>query len=141
MRNKLTEELYQEIKRVQNIESYLDCNHNELSEQPFYQYLNNLLDVRNYKKSDVISRSGLNKTYAYHVFSGEKSPSRDKVIALGFGFQMGVEDMQRLLRFSGNRALYPRDKRDSVILFAVNKAKDIISCNVLLNDLGLNILE
>ncbi|HWR30381.1 MAG TPA: XRE family transcriptional regulator, partial [Negativicutes bacterium] len=82
-----------------------------------------------------------NKTYAYHVFSGEKNPSRDKVIALGFGFQMSVEDMQRLLRFSGNRALYPRDKRDSVIRFAVNKAKDIISCNVLLNDLGLNVLD
>lgn len=141
MRNKLTEELYQEIKRTHDIESYLDCNHSELSDRPFYDYLNGLLETRGCKKSDVIARSCLNKTYAYHVFSGERKPSRDKVIALGFGFQLGVEDMQQLLRYSGNRALYPRDKRDSVILFAVNKAKDVIACNVLLNDLGLDILE
>ena len=44
---------------------------------------------------------------------------------------LNLEDSQRLLKLAGVSELYPRIKRDSIILFAINKDLTIEKCDEL----------
>ncbi len=86
-------------------------------------------------------RSNLNRAYVYQIFLGKKYPSRDKVIALSFGLGLDAEEMQTLLKQAGYRELYPRDPRDTLILFAINQNMNILTTNELLYDHNIEVLE
>lgn len=68
------------------------------------------------------------------IFQGKKYPSRDKIICLTFGFEMTVEETQTLLKQAGYQELYPRDQRDALLLFAIEKKMNILDANFLLYD-------
>ena len=69
--------------------------------------------------------SGIDKTYVYQIFKGEKKPSRDKLIAIAFGLTLNVEETQRMLKLAGHSELYSRVGRDALILFCIHNGKDI----------------
>ena len=68
---------------------------------------------------------------------GEKKPSRDKLIAIAFGLHLNVEETQRMLKLGRHSELYARVARDAVILFAIQREKDIWETDDLLTDKGL----
>lgn len=82
----------------------------------------------------------LDRAYVYQIFSGDKTPSRDKLIAVAFGLKLSDDETQQMLKLSGNRALYAKDQRDAVILFALHHKKTILEANDLLFELGLAVL-
>ena len=85
-------------------------------------FLENLLEKYSITKIEAIKRSALNQIYAYQIFSGVKSsPSRDKLIQLIFGMGLELDNAQRLLITGKHGKLYPRSRRDSIIIFAINK--------------------
>lgn len=141
MEQKLTEELIHEIENTQKVEDYLDCNRSELINSRFHEYMKKLLTEKSLKKTDIVSGSNLNRAYVYQIFSGSKVPSRDKVIALGFGYKLDLSEMQRFLKQAGYRELYARDKRDAILIFALNKDLDIVQTNELIDNLSEQILE
>jgi predicted transcriptional regulator len=96
--------------------------------------LNKLLIKKDLKKSEVVKGSNLHRSYVYEIFNGDKIPSRDKIIAIAFGMHLALEETQQLLKRCGHRELYSRDRRDSIIMFAINKEKSLIDCNILLSD-------
>jgi len=89
----------------------------------------------------VVRRSNLNKAYVYQIFLGKKYPSRDKVIALAFGLGLDAEETQMLLKQAGYRELYPRDPRDTLLLYAISQKMTIIDTNELLYDHNIEVLE
>jgi transcriptional regulator with XRE-family HTH domain len=101
------------------------------------EYLNALLEQKGITRADVVRGSLLDRAYLYQIFSGEKSPSRDKLIALAFGMGLTDKEAQKVLKLSGNRELYARDERDALILFELQRKKDIFETNVLLNGHGV----
>jgi hypothetical protein len=141
MQKKLTEELLAELKEIEKIEIYLQKNRSEMLNRTFQVWLSDMLRKKKLEKSAVIKASGLNVTYAYQIFAGIRKPSRDKVIALGFGFKPSLAEMQDMLKYSENTELYPRDIRDSVIILCVNKGYGIIRLNEILYELKLPLLE
>ena len=138
---KTTDELLNEIRKATDICDYLADNHSEMQLNSLPEYLSAWLQVKQCTKADVVRRSNLNKAYVYQIFSGRKYPSRDKVIALAFGLGMHSEEMQLLLKQAGYRELYPRDRRDALLLFAVGQGKNIIDTNELLYDHNIEVLE
>lgn len=103
-------------------------------------HLDMLLREKGLRKADVVRDSGLDRKYLYQIFSGEKTPSRDKLIALAFGLHLTDEEAQTMLKVSGNRELYVRDERDTIILFALQKKMNISEVNGLLFDHGFDLL-
>lgn len=138
---KSTEELINEIKQSRNILDFLERNHEELKLKKLPEYLNEWLKIKNTTKARVIDRSLLNKAYVYQIFQGKKYPSRDKIICLTFGFEMNVEETQTLLKQAGYQELYPRDPRDALLLFAIEKKMNILDANFLLYDHNELVLE
>lgn len=100
-------------------------------------YLATLLKKYSISKNEAINNSAISQIYGYQIFSGKRpNPSRDKILQLIFGMSLNLEDSQRLLKLAGVSELYPRIKRDSIILFAINKGLTIEKCDELLFELG-----
>ncbi|NBJ95090.1 hypothetical protein [Parablautia muri] len=89
----------------------------------------------------MIRRSLLGRAYVYKIFSGEKIPSRDKLLALAFGLDLSDEEARKMLKLLGNKELYARDERDALILFALQRNKSIFEVNELLYEHGHAILN
>ena len=134
---KTTEELLKTLKSS-SLTAYLQDNKDELSDNPIAEYLSLAMEEKGLKKSDVIKNSGIQINYAYQIFSGLKLPSRDKLICLCFGMALSLNEAQALLKYSGFAPLYPRNKRDSVIIFALQNKKNVIECNLLLDEYNLS---
>lgn len=132
MESKSTSELIHEIKASTDVEDYLIKNKNHLLTQCLSEHLNLLLAEKGLRIADVVRNSLLDRVYVYQIFSGKKTPSRDKLIALAFGLCLSDEETQKLLKLSGNRELYARDERDVLILFALQREKTIFEVNELL---------
>ena len=137
---KTTDELLNEIKSSKEIESFLSKNKTEFAEAQLSEYIELLISEKGLQKSKVVARSGLNRIYAYQIFSGKRFPSRDKLIAIGFGLQLSLEEMDELLKYAGFSTLYARNKRDSIIIFAMNSKKSIFVLNDMLFENGFEIV-
>ena len=70
-----------------------------------------------------------------------RKPARDKLIALGFGMSLSVDEMQKVLKVSESPVLYVRNKRDSIILFGLDKHVSVGEMNELLYEMGEDIIE
>lgn len=132
MEYKSTDELTHEITNSTDVEDYLKKNKKHLLTQCLSEYLNMLLSEKELSRADVVRNSLLDRVYVYQIFSGKKTPSRDKLIALAFGLCLSDVETQKLLKLSGNRELYARDERDVLILFALQRKKTIFEVNELL---------
>ncbi len=141
MEYKSTDELIHEIKSATDFEDYLEKNKENMLCSDLAGHLNMLLSEKGMKKSEVIRRSLLGRAYVYKIFSGEKIPSRDKLLALAFGLGLSTEETRKMLKLSGNRELYARDERDALILFALQREKTIFETNELLYEHKLAILN
>ena len=137
---KETDELNHEIKDATNIEDYLTNNRENMLTHSLPEHLEMLLSQKGIRKADVVLGSLLDRAYVYQIFSGQKNPSRDKLIAIAFGLRLSDDEAQKMLKLSGNRELYARDERDAIILFALQRKLDIFTVNDLLFKLGVKVL-
>lgn len=137
--DKTTDELMNEIKS-KRLDRYLEANSSEFTEITLHEYICNIIKEKGLQKSKVVARSGLNRIYAYQIFAGKRMPSRDKLLAVGFGLQLDLDEMDKLLRQAGYSPLYARNKRDSVIIYAVINKKSIFAVNEMLFDNNFEIL-
>ena len=131
---KQTDELLKELSNTSDINQYLSTNRDELIEQNVAKYLNELLEKKeNLPKSKIIKSTSLSESYIYDIFRGEKSnPSRNKLLQIAFAMSLDLETTQKLLKIAKVGILYPRIKRDSIIIFALNKNLDFFECENLL---------
>lgn len=134
MESKSTDELNHEIKAATDIEDYLKHNRKNMVTCSLPQFLNLQLTQKGIKKAAVVHGSLLNRAYVYQIFSGEKTPSRDKLIALAFGLKLSAEETQTMLKISENGELYAKNPRDAIILFALCRRMSIFKVNELLFD-------
>lgn len=133
---KSTGELFTELKAEKNLQGWRTNNREEFT-SPLDEYLEKVLADKNLTKQEVIERSGLNREYAYHIFSGKKkNPSRTKLLALAIAMGLNLDEIQYLLRYAGHGLLYPRNAWDAVIISAVEQKLSVMQTNELLDRLG-----
>ncbi len=121
-------------KYTENLDSH--NKHSSLSE-----YFMDYFYAHNIYESDLIRDSQIQRNYAYQILNGSKKPGRDKVLALCIAAKMNYEDTQRALALADCGKLYPRKKRDSVIIFALHKELTVQQTNELLYAEDENPLE
>lgn len=127
---KSTTELLNELKNFDSFKEYEKINKNSMINKTLSQYLCDLLEEKHLKKSDVIRKGELNESYAYQMFSGVKStPSKDKLICLSIGMDLSVDETNSLLKLAGLSPLYPRIKRDSIIIINMKNKKSVVEIN------------
>ena len=133
MSEKDTGELENELSEIDDLKKFFAENQNNLRNFTLAQYLSYLLVTKNLSKTEVIKRSELGD-YAYHIFSGRKNTSREKVISLALAMQLSFEECQHLLYYAGAKQLYARDSWDDVIIYALKNNLTVTQTNELLTD-------
>ena len=118
MSEKLTAELLNELLFTSSLESFLNEN-DDIEQLTIAQYLNYLISKKKFKKSDIIKKSGLNPTFAYQIFSGDRQASRNKLLQLVFAMRLTLHEAQQLLKSAGINELYCKDRRDAIIIYCI----------------------
>lgn len=139
---KSTQELLKLLNTAPHFSDYIENEEDNLIKQTsLCQYLNTLLDEKNITKSQMIKLSGLDRTYAYQILSGNrKNPDRDKVLAICFSLKLSFEETQNLLKSTGYPILYARIKKDSILIFALQHKLTLADVNEILYDFDFNTL-
>lgn len=125
IRGTSTDRLHEQIKRANSFSEFWERHKKQIVHQPLSEYLCELLDEKGLKRSDVVVRTGLDKAYVYQIFAGKKHPSRNKLITMAFGMKFNEEETQRMLQLSGYRELWPKDERDALLLFAIQRGMSL----------------
>lgn len=138
---KSTDELIKILKNANSAEEFIENNFDDIKNMTFVEYLTQCMAGHNMNRAQVIDGANIQKNYGYQIFDGSKKPSRDKVLALCFSMALSLDETNRLLKLSDHAILYPRIKRDSIIIFALEKKQNLINTNILLHEMDENIIE
>ena len=86
---------------------------------PLTAHLAARLHSRNMTVQDVILRCNLDRSYAYQMFNGTRTPTRNFLLRLAFLLRLSETEVQRLLKIAGRPALYARNRRDAAVLYGL----------------------
>ncbi len=135
-----TNTLMKRLFKSPDLDSYLEGNEGQLEVPDFYELLKSFCEKKKMLPAHVIEQSQIERTYGHQLFNGTRRPSRDKVIQLSLALGLKVDETQQLLRAAGKSLLYPRLKRDAVILYGVQKGLPVLSVQENLMKYGLSLL-
>lgn len=121
-----------DINKLDKYISAIDGNY-DLS---FSRYLNDLMTKMDVLPAALIERSNIEHSYCYQILNGRKNPGRDKILAISLALQLDLNETQRLLKLAGEGALYPKSKRDSLIIYALEHKMSVIDTGILLDKYG-----
>jgi len=136
-----TDTLLSRIFKTTSLDRFVRRYDDELNRvPPFSDYITNLARERGTAPERVIKKADIVRTYGHQLFNGTRKPTRDRVIQLAFGFGLSYEETQKLLTIARKSSLYPKIKRDAVIIFALRNDYDIVAVNSALFDMQIPIL-
>ena len=119
-----TDKLISELFKSDNIEVFLRAHEGELVVPSFAAYLSRLCEQRKTTISKVLDKADIGVSFGYALFKGVRKPSRDTVIKLAIAFGLNLDDTQKLLSAAGFGGLYPKIKRDAVLVYAIQDLSD-----------------
>ena len=88
----------------------------------------------------IIISAQIDRTYGHQLFNGTRKPSRDKVLQLAIAMKLSLNETQHLLQAAGKSALYPRLKRDAVVIYCLKNELDMMETQEILSKAGLSLL-
>ncbi|MBR3933321.1 MAG: hypothetical protein IKJ68_05390 [Clostridia bacterium] len=136
----ITEELLLKLKNASDIEAFFKAERKNFINITQSEYLNQMLEKYNLKISDVAKNSGAGE-YVYKVFRGDRTASRDVLIAICFGMGLTLEETQLLLKISKFSHLYSRNQRDSIIIYALTHKMSVFELDDMLDKKNLDTIN
>ena len=67
--------------------------------------------------------------YLHQIFSGRRNPSRSRLLCLCIGLGASLEETQELLKLCGLAQLYPKLRRDAIIIYGLTHRLSLFSIN------------
>ena len=104
-------------------------NDEYIIDQSISKYLCDIIESKNLSKSDIIKKSDINEIYGYQIFSGKRTPSRNKLLCICIGADFSLEETNETLKVAGFSPLFPKIKRDSIIIFGIQNQHQIWEIN------------
>ena len=119
MEEPLTEDMLAELLDAPDPRAFI--KRREVGERSLAEYLDALLLEKGLKRSVVVREAGINETFGYQIFMGQRKPSRNKIRQIAFAMGCTLKETNRLLQIGEANALYCKDRRDAIIVFCVEK--------------------
>ena len=124
-----TNNLRQELMEAPSLDQFLSGNQDSFNRDSICELLNRLFQKRRISKATLAKQSGMSEVYLHQVFSGWRNPSRSRLLCLCFGLNASLEETQELLKQCGFAQLYPKDRRDAIILYGILNGMDLFGVN------------
>ena len=130
---KSTDELINDLKK-QDQTSFLE------NETDYVQsggaYLSKLLKEHHLQPGNLIRDLELERSYAYQILRGTRKPTRILLLRIGFYLQLSLSEFQRMLSICQRAILYPRNRFDAAIIYALEHDMSIDDLNDLLEEIS-----
>ena len=104
-------------------------------------HIDTYLKEKNINKSKVIKNSELNEIYGYQILSGKRKASRDKLICICIGAGFDLDETNEILKIALFSPLFPKLKRDSIIILGIQNQEPVWKINESLFDYKLETLS
>lgn len=124
-----TSDLRDELLSQPHLDEYLKENGDQFVSWGLTEQLLRLFDEKGVTKAAVARNGGMSEVYLYQVLSGQRNPSRDRLLCICFGLETSLEETQQLLKRAGFAPLYPRLKRDAIILHGIIHGTSLAAVN------------
>ena len=129
MKKKNTDDLQHELSAAPNLTGFLCANEEEFIYDSFANKLQGLFQKSGLSKAVLAKRARTSEVYLYQIFSGERTPSRDKAICLCYGLSDALEETQKLLKQRGLAQLYAKNRRDAIIIYGLVHKMELDAIN------------
>ena len=133
---KNTNDLQEALMDTPDLNRFLDENRENFNSTSVADSLNQMILKQRISKSALARQSGMSEVYLHQVFSGRRTPSRTRLLCMCFGLQATVEEAQELLKQCGYAPLYPKNRRDAILLYGLSHKETLFQINDTLFDKG-----
>lgn len=120
MSYKRTEDLLEQLKS-QNIsyEDYLSDNSDSFVLTDLADFWKKTIHKSKMAKIDIINNADIGYTYFYNIIGGKSIPARDTIVKIYLSMSLGLDSCQDALKLYNWADLYPKNKRDSILIYAL----------------------
>ena len=129
MENKNTDNLRQELMQSSNIDEFLSSNKENFIDESIPEILNRLLTEKNITKAVLAKHSGISEVYLHQIFAGRRNPSRNRILCLCYGLGATIDETQELLKLCSAAQLYPKNRRDAIIIYGLVHGTPLFEIN------------
>ncbi len=137
MKKKDTNELMDELIQSDNTDEYCSKNAQFMVNDKISIYLNNILENKRLVKSKIIKKTELSEVQCYQIFDGRRKPSRDSLLSICIAMELSLDETQQMLKTGGFAPLYPKNKRDVIIIKGIQNNLSVAQINERLYDMDL----
>lgn len=124
-----TNNLQQQLMEAPSLDRFLSENEDSFLSGNIQDLLNTLFQKRNISKAALAKQSGMSEVYLHQVFAGRRNPSRSRLICLCFGLSATLEETQELLKQCSLAQLYPKNRRDAIIIYGLVNGMSLFAVN------------
>lgn len=104
-------------------------------------FFDELLAASGQRRSDVIRRANISRSYGYQIMEGRRLGKRDYYLAIALALSLDLSAAQRMLAVTRCGGLHPLIKRDAAIIFAINHGYSLEKTYDFMCELGLPPLD
>lgn len=101
------EDMLSGVRTAKEMEQFMEQPKVTDGFQTFPDYFRSLPETKSASDSEIILRSGLERSYYYQIMKGRKNPRRDKVLRLCLGAGLTPRETTRARTFRRRPALPP----------------------------------
>jgi len=124
-----TAEMLAQLLKANNIEDYLKENQEYFVDLKICDFLSEYIKSKKLTKSLVIKNAEISEIFGFQVLSGTRNPSRNTLLSLCIAMEMSIDEVQSALKIAGFAPLYPKNKRDSIIISGIVKHNGVCGIN------------
>lgn len=129
---------YESLSRSHKHSKSLEESLKKIHKYSFAGYLQQLINKKGMKNSEVYATANITKQYFSKLINGKVNPSKEKVIALAIGLHLNMDETKDILKIAGY-AFSPYSQTDIVVKYFINnKDYNVIKLDILLYDFGLD---
>lgn len=129
MIKKPTNEVMDEILKSNSIEEYIKENEEVFIDKTISEHLNEYINKNNLVKSHIIKDAEISEIFGFQILSGTRNPSRNTLLSLCIAMKMTIDEVQSTLKIAGFATLYPKNKRDSIIIKSISNGNSVFETN------------
>ena len=131
-------ELLDELMSASSVGDYLEGH--RFSERALSDYLQELLADRELVQPTIVHEAQLNPTFGYQVFMGKRGAGRDTVLRIAFAMRLTPRETNRALQAARANALYPKNRRDAILIYCLEHETGLMGANAALYEFGEDLL-
>ena len=128
-------------RKLEHVSESLEDVLKKIYTESFGKHLQQLINKKGLKNSEVYATSNISKQYFSKLLKGKVKPSKEKVLALAVGLRLNIDETVDFLRIAGY-ALSPISQTDKVVEYFIrNEDYNVIKIDIVLFDFGLEPLS